>query len=176
VTGIDVSEAALKEARENLAKSDCGARIALRHQDVLMLDDVELYDLVKHSPSFIPEQLTRESISLLRRSLRPGGWLLLPFAPATDATSKALSASRRRLPAAIRGPTTSWRNCSATRVSRGSVCSLHGEHRSPPEGDRFGSRVTRVRSLEVDLLERRITARLCAAFGHYRTAGSVRVG
>ncbi len=92
IVGIDVSEAALIEARSNLAASSCQSRVDLRLQDVLMLDDVNCFDLVKHSPSFIPEQVVRESMPLLRRSMLPGAWLLLPFTPARDEVGAALGA------------------------------------------------------------------------------------
>ena len=94
IVGIDVSEPALTEARSNVAATSCEGRVILRLQDVRMLEDVSCFDLVKHSPSFMPEQVVRESMLLLLRSLHPGGWLLLPFTPAGEATWSALTAFR----------------------------------------------------------------------------------
>jgi protein-L-isoaspartate O-methyltransferase len=90
ITGIDVSEPAMLEARKRVSAAGLSERIKIVRQDVGRLEEDDSFDLIKHSPTFIPEAIVRASIPRLLRSLRPGGWLLFPLNVGRDDLSQAL--------------------------------------------------------------------------------------
>jgi 2-polyprenyl-3-methyl-5-hydroxy-6-metoxy-1,4-benzoquinol methylase len=77
VVGLDVREAPLAAARENVAKAGLESRIVLRQCAVQELRDEARYDLAWLPSFFVPSSVIADGISRVRAALRPGGWLLL---------------------------------------------------------------------------------------------------
>jgi SAM-dependent methyltransferase len=75
--GVDVNPAALAVAREDVAAAGLEARIELREQSVADVDDMETFDLIWLSQSFLPHEVLVQALPALRRAARPHAALLL---------------------------------------------------------------------------------------------------
>lgn len=90
--GIDVWEPALRLARANLAGAGMEDRVALRTQAVEDLDESEAYALA-WLPPFITVDVMPFALENIRRSLVPGGWLVVSILGAMpDALSQSVTA------------------------------------------------------------------------------------
>jgi precorrin-6B methylase 2 len=97
VVGIDVWAPSLALARQNVKLAGMDHRVELRDQAVQHLADQAIFDLAWIPSAFVSGAVIPEAIQRVRRSLRPGGWLL--FAALTT-PADPLSASLVRLRAA----------------------------------------------------------------------------
>jgi SAM-dependent methyltransferase len=73
VVGIDVWEPALRLARSNVARAGLEARVALRRQDVVDLDDVDGYDCVWLPSFFLSRATMSAAMAPVLRATRPDG-------------------------------------------------------------------------------------------------------
>jgi 2-polyprenyl-3-methyl-5-hydroxy-6-metoxy-1,4-benzoquinol methylase len=83
VVGLDVADAPLAIARENVAAAQLADRIELRKIPVESLTDDVGFDLAWLPGIFIPE--VAAAARRVAGSLRPGGWILFPLMAAHDA-------------------------------------------------------------------------------------------
>jgi hypothetical protein len=77
IVGIDVFPRALELARRVVADAGMADRIELRHQDVVDLDDRDIYCLAWVPAPFIPPDTLAASLSCVATALVPGGWVIL---------------------------------------------------------------------------------------------------
>jgi SAM-dependent methyltransferase len=73
--GIDILDAALALAGQNLEQTGLSDRVSFRKQNVVDLEDVDAFDVVFVPVIFIPETIIEETFRNLHRALKPGGWL-----------------------------------------------------------------------------------------------------
>ena len=88
--GYDVLPAVLETARELARAVGVEGRVELRCADVRELDVHGAYDTAVWSQMFFPPPTREASVAMLRRALRPGGYVVLPMMadlPAPDATA-----------------------------------------------------------------------------------------
>lgn len=98
VLGIDVWAPSLAIARANLAASEVGERIELRERRAEELEDEAAFDLAWIPVAFLPEAIVPAACAQVRRTLRPGGWVLLATTnPGGDAITAALARLRTTL-------------------------------------------------------------------------------
>jgi SAM-dependent methyltransferase len=90
VTGIDVWQPAIEQAKRNVSERGLENRVEIRCEDVSKIDVIDSFDLIKLPVSFIPETVVRVAIPRLFASLRPGGWLLISTNAGADEKSVAL--------------------------------------------------------------------------------------
>jgi len=74
-TGIDILDPALELARENLAETGLTDRVQFRNQNVVELDDRQIFDVAFMPVIFIPETILARALEAVRHALKPGGWL-----------------------------------------------------------------------------------------------------
>jgi SAM-dependent methyltransferase len=77
VVGLDVLEAPLALARDNIAAAGLADRIELRRVAIQELAEEAAFDLAWLPASFLAEALPN-AIERVRAALRPGGWVLMP--------------------------------------------------------------------------------------------------
>jgi SAM-dependent methyltransferase len=95
VVGIDIWEPALALARANVAGSPDAARIQLRPQDVMHLDEVAAYTLAWLPAPFLSRGVAEAALDRLALALAPGGYLVVGlYVPPTDTVGAALAALR----------------------------------------------------------------------------------
>lgn len=75
VVGIDPLDAALVEARRNIAAAGLADRIELRKQGIEDLTDKEAFDYAFFPQQFMPDDVVRRGLTNVWRALRPGGWV-----------------------------------------------------------------------------------------------------
>jgi SAM-dependent methyltransferase len=73
--GIDILDAALKLAEQNLEQTGLADRVSFRKQNVVDLKDVDAFDFIFVPAIFIPEVIIEDTFRNLYRALKPGGWL-----------------------------------------------------------------------------------------------------
>jgi SAM-dependent methyltransferase len=76
VTGIDIFGPALELARANVAAAGFADRIDIRELDVTRMEEDAAYDVVWLPLPFLPRDVVSQAMTVARRALRPGGWLL----------------------------------------------------------------------------------------------------
>jgi SAM-dependent methyltransferase len=91
IVGIDVWEAVLALAAEDIRAAGLTDRIEVRHQDVADLGDDQTYDLVWLASPFIPPAVLHTALPRVLRALRPDGWLLFAAFAGSDPLSDALA-------------------------------------------------------------------------------------
>jgi SAM-dependent methyltransferase len=92
IVGIDRWDPSLERARANVAQAGLDARITLRRQDLLELNDVDEFDGVWVPTFFLTEAVLVEAMPRLVRATRPGGWIALGrMAPPPDPLAEATS-------------------------------------------------------------------------------------
>lgn len=97
IVGIDVLQAALSLARENVARSQYGDRIELREQGAEHITDDQAFDLAWVPQVFIPAHAIEMACPRVRRALKPGGWAIHVFInPAALADPQAVALWRLR--------------------------------------------------------------------------------
>jgi precorrin-6B methylase 2 len=79
VVGIDPWAPALAIARANVRDAHCEARIELREGAGEAMEDEHAFDLGWIPSLFVQPNVVAEVARRVRRSLRPGGWLLFPM-------------------------------------------------------------------------------------------------
>ncbi|MFG6503710.1 SAM-dependent methyltransferase [Microbacterium sp. P05] len=94
VTGIDIDARPLAIAEARLGElGGVGGRVRLRHQDVLELEEVSVYDLAWLPVPFIPDAIIDQAITKVITALRPGGLLVLGTIPgAQEKTQRTANA------------------------------------------------------------------------------------
>jgi SAM-dependent methyltransferase len=75
--GLDPLEAAQALAEDNVRRAGLEARIELRRGRVEDLDDDDVFDLVQVPILFLPDHVLTEGFARVRKSLKPGGWVVL---------------------------------------------------------------------------------------------------
>ena len=98
--GIDILDAALTIAQQNLTQTGLSDRVSFRNQNVASLEDTDAFDIAFVPVIFIPEAIIVNSLSNLRRALKPGGWL---FAAAYRAPDDAKLAALNDLRTTLSG-------------------------------------------------------------------------
>jgi SAM-dependent methyltransferase len=91
IVGIDTWEPSLERARANVSNAGLDARITLRAQNVVDLDDVDEYDCAWVPTFFMTEDVLTRAVPAVFRSVQPGGWIVLarlvaPPDPLAEAT------------------------------------------------------------------------------------------
>lgn len=76
--GIDVQDAALSEARRNVAAARLEDRIELRLQGIEELTDRRSFDLAFFPQVFMPVEIVQRGLATIFEALRPGGWVMMP--------------------------------------------------------------------------------------------------
>jgi SAM-dependent methyltransferase len=95
ITGIDIWEPSLERARANVRASGLEDRIELRRQDVVDLDDVDVYDCAWLPTFFIPRHALGTAVANVVRAVEPGGHVVLGrFSEGGSALADATSALR----------------------------------------------------------------------------------
>lgn len=95
VLGIDILEPALAMARGNVAAADVGARVVLRNQDIVDLDELEAFDLSWFSGPFIAADKVPASLLRIAQATKPGGWLVFgTYNPPPSELGRLLTALR----------------------------------------------------------------------------------
>jgi predicted O-methyltransferase YrrM len=90
IVGIDRWAPSLERARANVAQAGLDARITLRKQELVELDDVDEYDGVWVPTFFLTEAVLGEALPRIVRATRPGGWIALGrMAPPPDPLAEA---------------------------------------------------------------------------------------
>jgi hypothetical protein len=77
ITGIDIWEPALERARTNIGASGLDDRVELRRQDVVDLDDVDVFDCAWVPTFFIPDASIVTAVANVVRAVEPGGHVVL---------------------------------------------------------------------------------------------------
>jgi SAM-dependent methyltransferase len=78
--GYDILEGVLKHARNLANRAGVGDRVVLRVQNVLEIDEENAFDTIMWSHMFFAPGAVRDrAIAVIRKSLRPGGYLIIPF-------------------------------------------------------------------------------------------------
>jgi len=77
VIGIDVWEPSLERARANVGAAGLDERITLRKQDLVSLDDVDVFDCAWLPTFFLSEAVLGAGLARVFRAVRPGGWVVL---------------------------------------------------------------------------------------------------
>lgn len=78
--GYDILEGVLDHARDLADRAGVSDRVVLRLQDVLEIDDENAFDTIMWSHMFfVPGPVRDRAIAVIQKSLRPGGYLLIPF-------------------------------------------------------------------------------------------------
>jgi SAM-dependent methyltransferase len=77
VLGIDVLDRPLELARETIAASSAGQRVAVRKQSVADFADADGFDLAWIPAPFIPAPVLHAGLARMAAALRPGGWLVI---------------------------------------------------------------------------------------------------
>jgi predicted O-methyltransferase YrrM len=80
IVGIDVWGPSLRLARQRVDATNLGDRIELREQSADHLEDESAFDLAWMPILFMPERVIPASLERTLSALRPGGWVVLPFA------------------------------------------------------------------------------------------------
>jgi SAM-dependent methyltransferase len=75
--GLDPLEAAQALAEDKVRRAGLEARIELRRGRVEDLDDDDVFDLVQVPILFLPDHALTEGFARVRKSLKPGGWVVL---------------------------------------------------------------------------------------------------
>ena len=76
IVGLDPWAPALELARRNVVAARLQERIALRAQRVQELDEIDAFDLAWLPAPFLAKDVVPAALERVRRSLRPGGWLI----------------------------------------------------------------------------------------------------
>lgn len=74
--GVDMSAAALAEARRRAQEVGVADRIEFRHQDARTLSDAAQYDVVSWSGHFFPADTRAATLAVAHKALKPDGCLL----------------------------------------------------------------------------------------------------
>lgn len=74
-TGIDILQPALELAAKNLEQTGLSDRVNFREQNVLDLQEDEVFDVVFVPVIFLPEAILEQTFENLYRALKPSGWL-----------------------------------------------------------------------------------------------------
>ncbi len=80
VVGLDVWGPSLALARANVAAAGLGERVEIREQAAQDVADEAAYDLAWIPAPFVPASALGPIVERVKRSLKPGGWLLLAAA------------------------------------------------------------------------------------------------
>src|ERR1700720_1225627 len=95
VVGIDIWEPSLALARANVAASPYAARIEIRSQDVMQLDEPAAYTLAWLPAPFLPRLVAENALDGLAAALAPNGHLVVGFyAMPPDKAGAALTGLR----------------------------------------------------------------------------------
>jgi precorrin-6B methylase 2 len=95
VVGIDIWEPSLALARANVAASPYAARIEIRSQDVMQLDEPAANTLAWLPAPFLPRLVAENALDRLAAALAPNGYLVVGFyAMPPDKAGAALTALR----------------------------------------------------------------------------------
>jgi len=95
IVGVDTWTPSLDRARANVADAQLADRITVRDQRAEHVDDVDAYDCIWVPTFFLSEQNLEDSMPVLFRALRPGGWFVLGrFRPAPDPLMEATASLR----------------------------------------------------------------------------------
>ena len=87
VVGVDLEPGVLAEVMRQAHELGIADRVATRACDAREIDDVAAYDTVVWSQMFFPVPVRPAVIAVIRRALKPGGYLILPLlreAPADE--------------------------------------------------------------------------------------------
>lgn len=98
--GLEPAEAPAHEARRNIAAAGFEDRIEVRQQGLEDLSDQEVYDLAYLPQVFMPIEVVKQGMPIVREALRPGGWVLVV---AVDAKGDDLHSTTARLLNALWG-------------------------------------------------------------------------
>jgi hypothetical protein len=82
--GLDISEAAVTAAQEQVAAAGLSSRAEIRHQSVAAIEDVGAFDPLWVPQLFLPEPVLAEALPRLHRAARPGADLLMPISTNSD--------------------------------------------------------------------------------------------
>jgi 2-polyprenyl-3-methyl-5-hydroxy-6-metoxy-1,4-benzoquinol methylase len=75
--GLDVADAPLELARENVARAGLNERIELRKTGVEELREEAAFDLAWLPGFFIPQALMAKAMARIHAALKPGGWVIV---------------------------------------------------------------------------------------------------
>jgi 2-polyprenyl-3-methyl-5-hydroxy-6-metoxy-1,4-benzoquinol methylase len=92
IVGLDVFDAPLALARQNVARANLGNRIELRKQSVEDLRDESVYDFAWLPAFFIPVAAMSNAFTRVRASLKEGGWVLVGTFGGGDDRQRAVNA------------------------------------------------------------------------------------
>ena len=90
VVGVEREPALLEEARCNAAALGLADRVEWRAMDARDLRDEAAFDTAQWSQFFFPAETRATTLSVARRALKPGGYLIMPLLPDPPATREAL--------------------------------------------------------------------------------------
>jgi precorrin-6B methylase 2 len=95
IVGVDVWEPALERARENVRAAGLEDRITLREQDLVKLDDVDVYDCAWLPTFFLAETVLTTALANVVHAVVPGGWIVLGiFSAPPDPLARATTTLR----------------------------------------------------------------------------------
>lgn len=95
VVGIDTWDPSLEIARANVAEAGLEARITLRKQNVVDLDDHDAFDCVWLPTFFFPDEMMKAVLSAVVQATKPGGIVVLgTYAPPPNPVARATIALR----------------------------------------------------------------------------------
>ncbi len=106
--GVDLTAAALAEARRRAVAVGVADRVELRLQDAREVREEACYDVASWSNHFFPAETRAATLAVVYRALRPGGYLLLSFSGDPPASAEALRQSSGRADALSRLLFSSW--------------------------------------------------------------------
>ena len=95
--GLDISEAAVTTAREQVAAAGLSSRAEIRHQSVAAIEDADAFDLLWVPQLFLPEPVLTEALPRLHRAARPGAGLLMPISINSDTGVSGAATDLRNL-------------------------------------------------------------------------------
>jgi SAM-dependent methyltransferase len=98
VTGVDINADALFHAQRDAENLGLSKRVKLIYADVLALEYHEEFHTVSWSQIFFPIDLRQSTLTVSYRSLKPGGYLLVPLQYDLSSTKEQLRASDKGLP------------------------------------------------------------------------------
>ena len=79
VVGYDILDYVLDHARELARRVSVEDRVELRCADILALNENDVFDTIVWSHMFFGPDVRSAAIASLKRALKPGGYLIMPF-------------------------------------------------------------------------------------------------
>jgi SAM-dependent methyltransferase len=90
--GYDILAGVLDDARDLAERAGVSSRVDLRLQDILELDEAEVFDTILWSHMFFsPGEVRDRAIAVISKALKPDGYLIVPFMaalPEADAVER----------------------------------------------------------------------------------------